>query len=85
MDEEPAATRRSKKRACLITLGVVIFLIALIGLLPTIVAHSSLRDSLVNYALDDHNLSASTGAASFAWLSPVSLTQLRELHAATGR
>lgn len=76
MDEKPAATLGWKKRTCFITLGVLVVLVALIGLLPTIVANSPLRDSLVNHALDDDDLSASTGAASFGWLSPMSLTQL---------
>ncbi len=78
MNHSHDATRR-KRRGRRLKRGIVTgFLLALIlSALPWIVAHTPVRDWLVNRVIDTPNLTATSEAASFGWLSPMEMDGLK--------
>ncbi len=48
--------------------------------LPTLIGSTGLRHWLVNQAIDDPQLEATVGSASFGWLTPVALDNLQVRH-----
>ncbi|QDU46517.1 hypothetical protein Mal52_50380 [Symmachiella dynata] len=74
MNEETPKPKRRWLRIGLAVVGVVVLVIAC---LPTIVANTPLRNTLVNRAIDDPRLQASVGSASFGWTSSASLNQMQ--------
>lgn len=63
--------RRIKFALALVTLALAVWIA------PTIVAHTSLRDRLVNVATSKIDGKVGVGSASFGWLSPVRLYNVR--------
>ncbi len=64
MNEETPKPKRRWLRIGLAVVGVVVLVIAC---LPTIVANTPLRNTLVNRAIDDPRLQAFVRSASFGW------------------
>lgn len=52
-------------------IGVVVIILVLVALAPTIIAKTALRDRLINAAVADESLHASTRSASIGYFSPV--------------
>ncbi len=69
--------RRSRLRTGLVAL---LMLALLVAFLPLIAARTSLRHWLVNQSIADPRFEAHVGAASFGWISPLSLTDLAVDH-----
>ncbi len=74
MENESPKPRKRWKRVAWIVLGLIVLFVAC---LPTIAAKTSLRNTVVNHALDDPRLTATVDSASFGWLSSTSLDQLK--------
>jgi hypothetical protein len=79
---EPQRRRRSGRgRRALIALGCAA---VLVWMLPTIVAHTPLRNGILASVLSDLRGTVSAGGASFGWFTPVVLYDV-ELRDASGR
>ena len=88
MSDQPSAavpTPKKRTRRILRFLGVAaILLVVLIVTGPWIVAHTELRDKLINATLASPSVTASSESASFGWFSSPSIRGLR-LNSANGR
>ena len=81
----PVPTPKKRGRRILRFLGfVAILLVVLIVTGPWILAHTGLRDKLINATLASPSVTASSDSASFSWFSPPSIRGLR-LESANGR
>ncbi len=72
------AERRAfwQRRGVRIAAVIIAALLLFIGFLPTIIANTSLRNAVVNRALDDPELQATAETASFGWFSSTSVGTL---------
>ncbi len=74
MESKQTFWKKRVVRFCGIGLAVLLVLVAC---LPTIISKTSLRNTVVNRAINDPNLQANVGDASFGWMSSTSLQQLQ--------
>ncbi len=73
----PIPTPKKRGRRIVRILGIVaILLIALIVTAPWMVAHTGLRDSVINALVESPSVAATSESASFGWFSPPSVHAL---------
>ncbi len=66
----PRSRGRQRGRPLRKLLILLVVAVVAVAALPTIVAHSPLRNALLSYALPDGSLRVTAGAASLGWFSP---------------
>ncbi|KAA5539213.1 hypothetical protein FYK55_25165 [Roseiconus nitratireducens] len=79
MSDRSSTPRASGRRAgWLRRLGIAFVVLALLVIIaPAVIARTGLRDRLINTIMAAPSLTASTGAASLGWISPVSIDDLK--------
>lgn len=71
------STKSVKKKRRII--GACLFVLLAIAGTPWVIAHSPLRDTVINSLQEDPDLTIASGAASFGWLTPASLKEISVL------
>lgn len=72
-DFQPSKILRSTRAHRKLVYAAIALMLAVVAFAPTIIANSGFRDRLINAAIADKTLHASTQSASFGYLSPLSV------------